>query len=48
MRDDIPEDEDVSRLMREHQVDESVAEQAQELIDEGVDEDDAIEIAEDL
>lgn len=46
MRDDIPEDEDVSRLMKDHDVDQDTAEQAQELIDEGLDEDDAIEIAE--
>ncbi len=48
MRDDIPEDEDVSRLMREHEVDADTAEKAQELIDEGVDEDEAIELADEL
>ena len=47
MMDDI-EDEDTRRLMKDHDVDEDVAEKAQELIDEGLDEDEAIEIAENL
>lgn len=34
--------------MKEHDLDEDVAEKAQELIDEGLDEDEAIEIAEEL
>jgi len=34
--------------MKEHDVDEDVAEKAQELIDDGLDEDEAIEIAEEL
>ncbi|MDO8569837.1 MAG: hypothetical protein Q7R89_03670 [bacterium] len=41
-------DEETKRLMEEHEVDEDVAEKAQELIDEGLDEDEAIEIAEEL
>lgn len=35
-------------MMVEHEVDEDVAVQAQELIDEGLDEDEAIEVAEEL
>lgn len=34
--------------MDEYQIDEDIAEKAQELIDEGLDEDEAIEIAEEL
>jgi len=34
--------------MEEHEVDEDIAEKAQELIDEGLDEDETIEIAEEL
>lgn len=41
-------DDETKRLMKEHEVDEDVAESAQELIDEGMDEDEAIEIAEEL
>ena len=41
-------DEETKRLMKEHDVDEDVAEKAQELIDEGLDEDEAVEIAEEL
>lgn len=44
--DDISEDEETRRLMKEHDIDEDVAEKAQELIDEGLDEDDAVELAE--
>ncbi|MDP2641994.1 MAG: hypothetical protein Q8P21_01745 [bacterium] len=43
-----PEDEEVKRLMEDHDIDEGAAEKAQELIDEGLDEDEAIEIAPDL
>ena len=39
-------DEETKRLMKEHDVEGEVAEKARELIDEGVDEDEAIEIAE--
>jgi len=38
-------DEETKRLMEEYEIDEDVAEKAQELIDEGLDEDEAIEIA---
>ncbi len=38
----------IKRLIDEYQVDEDVAEKAQELIDEGLDEDEAIEIADEL
>lgn len=41
-------DGEIKRLMTEHEVDEDVAEKAQELIDEGLDEEEAIEIAEEL
>jgi uncharacterized protein YoaH (UPF0181 family) len=41
-------DEEIKRLMNDHLVDEAVVEKAQELIDEGLDEDEAIEIAEEL
>lgn len=43
-----PEDEEISRLMEEHDLDEDQAEKAQELIDEGIDEDDAVELADDI
>ena len=41
-------DPEIARLMVEHDVDEDVAEKAQELIDDGLDEDEAIEVAEEL
>ncbi len=41
-----PEDEETRELMRERDLDEDTAERAQELIDEGLDEDDAVELAE--
>jgi ribosome recycling factor len=40
--------DEIKRLQKEYEVDEDVAEQAQELIDEGLDEEEAIEIAEEL
>ncbi|MEK7126402.1 MAG: hypothetical protein AAB835_02860 [Patescibacteria group bacterium] len=43
-----PEDEEVQRLMSDHDIDEDTAEKAQELIDEGIDEDEAIELAEEI
>lgn len=43
-----PEDEETQRLMQEHDIDEDTAEKAQELIDEGLDEDEAVEIAEEI
>lgn len=45
---DGPEDEETQRLMVEHDIDEDIAEKAQELIDGGIDEDEAIELAEDM
>ena len=45
---DVPKDEEISRLMEEHDVDQDTAEKAQELIDEGMDEDDAVELADEL
>jgi methyl coenzyme M reductase subunit C len=41
-------EEDALKLMKDHDIDEDVAEKAQELIDEGIDEDDAVEIAENI
>lgn len=41
-------DPEIARLMVEHEVDEDIAEKAQELIDDGLDEDEAIEVAEEL
>lgn len=41
-------DEEIRRLMEEHDIDEDTAEKAQELIDEGLDEDEAVEVAEEL
>ena len=41
-------DDEIKRLQKEYYIDEDVAEQAQELIDEGLNEDEAIEIAEEL
>jgi len=38
-------DEETKRLMKEHEVEKDVAEQAQELIDAGLDEDEAVELA---
>ena len=38
--------EEVARLMEEHGIDKDTAEKAQELIDEGLDEDEAVELAE--
>jgi hypothetical protein len=41
-------DPEIEQLMEDYGVDEDVAEKAQELIEEGFDEDEAIEIAEEL
>lgn len=38
-------DEEIRRLVEEHDIDEDTAEKAQELIDEGLDEDEAVEVA---
>jgi len=43
-----PEDEETRRLMEEHDIDEDKAEKVQELIDDGIDEDDAVELADEL
>jgi hypothetical protein len=45
---EAPEDEEIARLMEEHDIDEDTAEKVQELIDEGLDEDDAVELADEL
>ena len=45
---DAPEDEEIARLMEDHDIDEDQAEKVQELIDEGLDEDDAVELADEL
>lgn len=46
---DLPEDEEVRRLMDDHGIDADTAEKAQQLIDEeGLDEDEAIELADEL
>ncbi len=45
MRDD-PENEETRELMKERDLDADTAERAQELIDEGLDENDAVELAE--
>ncbi len=39
-------EEDKLKLMKDHQIDEDVAEKAKELMDEGLGEDDAVELAE--
>ena len=44
---DIPSAE-VRQLMQEHDIDADTAEKAQELIDEGIDEEDAIELADEI
>ena len=41
-------DPEIARLMKDHLIDEDVAEKAQGLIDEGLDEDEAVEVAEEL
>jgi len=41
-------DPEIARLMVEHEIDEDVAEKAQELIDDGLDEDEAVEVAEEI
>ena len=47
-KEDAPEDEELTRLMKEYDIDEDTAEKVQELIDEGFDEDDAAELADEL
>ena len=41
-------DPEIARLMVEHEIDEDIAEKAQELIDDGLDEEEAVEVAEEL
>ncbi len=41
-------DEEILRLMLDHDIDKDTAERAQELIDEGSDEDEAVELADEL
>jgi hypothetical protein len=41
-------DEEIAQLMEDHDIDEDTAEKVQELIDEGLDEDDAVELADEL
>jgi len=41
-------DEEIAQLMEDHDIDEETAEKVQELIDEGLDEDDAVELADEL
>ena len=41
-------EEEVKTLMTDHDIDQDIAEKAQGLIDEGIDEDDAVEIAEEI
>ncbi len=41
-------DDDTLQVMSDHDIDQDTAERAQELIDEGIDEDDAVEITEEL
>ncbi len=41
-------DSEIARLMADYLIDEDVAEKAQELIDDGLEEDEAVEIAEEL
>lgn len=46
MNQDPEIDEEVKEIMVEHDLDEDTAERAKELVDEGLDEDDAVELAE--
>lgn len=41
-------DNETFRLMQGHDIDKNIAEKAQELIDEGLDEEDAVELANEL
>ncbi len=41
-------DDETFRLMQDHGIDKETAEKAQELIDDGLDEDDAVELAEEV
>lgn len=46
--DEAPEDEEVQQLMQGYDIDGDTAEKAQELIDEGFDEDIAVELADEI
>lgn len=46
--DNNPEDEEIRRLAEEHDIDTDTAERVQELIDEGIDEDDAVELVDEI
>ncbi len=41
-------EDEVRRLMEDYEIDEDTAEKAQELIDDGLDEDEAVELANEL
>ena len=45
---DISDDEEIQRLMEDYDIDKDTAEKAQELIDEGLDEEDAVEFADEI
>lgn len=46
--DNNPEDEEIRRLMEDYDIDADTAERVQELIDEGIDEDDAVELVDEI
>lgn len=46
MNQDPEVDDEVKELMVEHDLDEDTAERAQELVDDGLDENDAVDLAE--
>jgi len=41
-------DEETARLMEDHDIDEDTVEEVEELMDEGLDEDDAVEFADEV
>lgn len=43
-----PIDEEVARIMEDNDIDQETAEKVQELVDEGLDEDDALELVDEL
>ena len=43
-----PIEEEIAELMQDHDIDKDTAEKAQELIDEGLDENDAVELADEI
>ena len=46
--DNNPEDEEIRRLMEDYDIDADTAERVQELINEGIDEDDAVELVDEI